>query len=165
MIYFFYVWCVILFLVMISKYIIEALIIWLNDSIYTWKHVISTTEFQTRNVGKLRYANCRTPAECRHTAATEVTEYQHWRNAGCRSRRCWPTPMLGQRRNASWVYIDTHVSTHICTSMQIYWLTINICRHWTGDLHPWRNYISFSFLVLNNNDCIVSIDIQVQKDI
>ena len=42
------------FLVMVSKYVIEVSIIWLNGNIYTGKHLISTTDAQTRNVGKLR---------------------------------------------------------------------------------------------------------------
>ena len=48
------------------------------------------------------YANRRAQTECRHTVATQATEYQCWRDVGCRSRRCRPMPTLGQRRNASW---------------------------------------------------------------
>ena len=66
------------------------------------KHLIPTTDVQTQNIGKLRYANRRAPTKCQHTVATQATEYQRWRDVGCRSRRCRPMPTLGQRRNASW---------------------------------------------------------------
>ena len=100
------VWCVIVFLVMVPKYVIDVLIIWLNDNIYSRNTWFSTTDVQTQNIGKLRYANRRAPTECQHTVATQATEYQRWRDVGCRSRRCRPMPTLGQRRNASWVATD-----------------------------------------------------------
>ena len=103
MIHFVYVWCVIVFLVMVPKYVIDVAIIWLNDNIYSRNTWFPTTDVQTQNIGKPRYANRRAPTECRHTIATQATEYQRWRDVSCRSRRCRPMPTLGQRRNASWV--------------------------------------------------------------
>ena len=103
MIHFVYVWCVIVFLVMVPKYVIDVAIIWLNDNIYSRNTWFPTTDVQTQNIGKPRYANRRAPTECRHTVATQATEYQRWRDVSCRSRRCRPMPTLGQRRNASWV--------------------------------------------------------------
>ena len=102
MIHFVYVWCVIVFLVMVPKYAIDVAIIWLNDNIYSRNTWFPTTDVQTQNIGKPRYANRRAPTECRHTVATQATEYQRWRDVSCRSRRCRPMPTLGQRRNASW---------------------------------------------------------------
>ena len=102
MIHFVYVWCVIVFLVMVPKYVIDVAIIWLNDNIYSRNTWFPTTDVQTQNIGKPRYANSRAPTECRHTVATQATEYQRWRDVSCRSRRCRPMPTLGQRRNASW---------------------------------------------------------------
>ena len=102
MIHFVYVWCVIVFLVMVPKYVIDVAIIWLNDNIYSRNTWFPTTDVQTQNIGKPRYANRRAPTECRHTVATQATEYQRWRDVSCRSRRCRPMPTLGQRRNASW---------------------------------------------------------------
>ena len=114
MIHFVYVWCVIVFLVMVPKYVIDVAIIWLNDNIYSRNTWFPTADVQTQNIGKPRYANCRAPTECRHTVATQATEYQRWRDVSCRSRRCRPMPTLGQRRNASWdVYCCG--STEICT--------------------------------------------------
>ena len=89
---------------MVPKSVIDVSIIWLNDDIYSRNTWFPTTDVQTQNIGKLRYANRRTPTECRHTVATQATEYQRWRDVGCRSRRCRPMPTLGQRRNASWDY-------------------------------------------------------------
>ena len=105
MIHFVYVWCVIVFLVMVPKYVIDVAIIWLNDNIYSRNTWFPTTDVQTQNIGKPRYANRRAPTECRHTVATQATEYQRWRDVSCRSRRCRPMPTLGQRRNASWAPI------------------------------------------------------------
>ena len=102
MIHFVYVWSVIVFLVMVPKYVIDVAIIWLNDNIYSRNTWFPTTDVQTQNIGKPRYANRRAPTECRHTVATQATEYQRWRDVSCRSRRCRPMPTLGQRRNASW---------------------------------------------------------------
>ena len=102
MIHFVYVWCVIVFLVMVPKYVIDVAIIWLNDNIYSRNTWFPTTDVQTQNIGKPRYANRRAPTECRHTVATQATEYQRWRDVSCRSRRCRPMPTLDQRRNASW---------------------------------------------------------------
>ena len=87
---------------MVPKYVIDVSIIWLNDNIYLRNTWFPTTDVQTQNIGKLRYANRRAPTECRHTVATQATEYQRWRDVGCRSRRCRLMPTLGQRRNASW---------------------------------------------------------------
>ena len=87
---------------MVPKYVINVSIIWLSDNIYSRNTWFPTTDVQTQNIGKLRYANRRTPTECRYTVATQATEYQRWRDVGCRSRRCRPMPTLGQRRNASW---------------------------------------------------------------
>ena len=84
------------------KYVIDVSIIWLDDNIYSRNTWFPTTDVQTQNIGKLRYANRRAPTECQHTVATPATEYQRWRDVGCRSRRCRPMPTLGQRRNASW---------------------------------------------------------------
>ena len=86
---------------MVSKCVIEVSIIWLNGNIYTGKHLISTIDVQTRNVGKLRYVKRRAPTECPHRS-NAATECQRWRDVGCRSRRCRPMPTLGQRHKASW---------------------------------------------------------------
>ena len=77
---------------MVPKYVIDVSIIWLNDNIYSRNTWFPTTDVQTQNIGKLRYANRRAPTECQHTVATQATEYQRWRDVGCRSRRCrhWP---------------------------------------------------------------------------
>ena len=87
---------------MVIKYVIIVSIIWLKDNIYSRNTWFPTADVQTQNIGKLRYANRRAPTKCQHTIATQATEYQRWRDVGCRSRRCRPMPTLGQRRNASW---------------------------------------------------------------
>ena len=87
---------------MVPKYVIDVLIIWLNDNIYSRNTWFPTTDVQTQNIGKLRYANRHAPTQCRHNVARQATEYQRWRDVGCRSRRCRPMPTLGQRRNVSW---------------------------------------------------------------
>ena len=115
MIYFVYVWCVIVFLVMVPKYVIDVSIIWLNDNIYSRNTWFPTTDVQTQNIGKPRYVNRRAPTECRHTVATQATEYQRWRDVSCRSRRCRPMPTLGQRRNASWETNYDALMTHHTT--------------------------------------------------
>ena len=94
---------------MVPKSVIDVSIIWLNDDIYSRNTWFPTTDVQTQNIGKLRYANRRTPTECRHTVATQATEYQRWCDVGCRSRRCRPMPTLGQRRNASWDVIVKNI--------------------------------------------------------
>ena len=91
---------------MVPKYVIDVSIIWLNDNINSRNTWFPTTDVQTQNISKLRYANRRTPTECRHTVAMQATEYQCWRDVGSRSRRCRPVPTLGQRRNASWVGLN-----------------------------------------------------------
>ena len=106
MIHFVQVWCVIVFLVMVPKYVIDVSIIWLNGNIYSRNTWFPTTDVQTQNIGKLRYANRRAPTECQHTVATQATEYQRWRDVGFRSRRCRLMPTLGQRRNASWALLQ-----------------------------------------------------------
>ena len=98
---------------MVPKYVIDLSIIWLNDNIYSRNTWFPTTDVQTQNIGKLRYANRRAPTECRHTVATQATEYQRWHDVGCRSRRCRPMPTLGQRRSASWVVAWTAPSHYL----------------------------------------------------
>ena len=44
---------------MVSKCVIEVSLIWLNGNIYMRKHLISTSDVQTRNVGQLRYVALR----------------------------------------------------------------------------------------------------------
>ena len=66
------------------KYVIDVSIIWLNDNIYSRNTWFPTTDVQTQNIGKLRYANRRAPTECRHTVATQATEYQRWRDVRSR---------------------------------------------------------------------------------
>ena len=119
MIHFVQVWCVIVFLVMVPEYVIDGSIIWLNDNIYSRNTWFPTTDVQIQNIGKLRYANRRAPTECQHTVATQATEYQRWRDVGCRSRRCRPMPTLGQRRNASWDSMFKLYQNNSKTSMAI----------------------------------------------
>ena len=122
MIHFVQVWRVIIFLVVVPKYVIDVSIIWFNDNIYSRNTWFPTTDVQTQNIGKLRYANRRAPTECQHTVATQATEYQRWRDVGCRSRRCRPMPTLGQRRNASWVKLGRD----LC-DLDLWPLTLTFC--------------------------------------
>ena len=129
---------------MVPKSVIDVSIIWLNDDIYSRNTWFPTTNVQTQNIGKLRYANRRTPTECRHTVATQATEYQRWRDVGCRSRRCRPMPTLGQCRNASWalrpfkmLQIETNCRTDQATlpCLMIHWmlqlfLAYNVVSQW-----------------------------------
>ena len=135
MIYFVYVWCVIVFLVMVPKYVIDVSIIWLNDNIYSRNTWFPTTDVQTQNIGKPRYANRRAPTECRHTVATQATEYQRWRDVSCRSRRCRPMPMLGQRRNASWDI--TGLGSQMTSSLDDYKVRYDFC----SSCFPWFRVI------------------------
>ena len=59
---------------MVPKYVIDVSIIWLNGNICSRNTWFLTTDVQTQNIGKLRYANRRAPTECRHTVATQATE-------------------------------------------------------------------------------------------
>ena len=51
---------------MVSKYVIDVSIIWLNDNIYSRNTWFPATDVQTQNIDKLRYANRRAPTECPH---------------------------------------------------------------------------------------------------
>ena len=59
---------------MVPKYVIDVSKIWLNDNIYSRNTWFPTTDVQTQNIGKPRYANRRAPTECQHTVATQATE-------------------------------------------------------------------------------------------
>ena len=127
-----------------KKSVINVSIIWLNDDIYSRNTWFPTTDVQTQNIGKLRYANRRAPTECRHTVATQATEYQRWRDVGCRSRRCRPMPTLGKRRNASWavkfeLIENCHFGSPRCLQCFIKKLTILGCVIW--HTNSWSNIL------------------------
>ena len=48
---------------MVPKYVIDVAIIWLNDNIYSRNTWFPTTDVQTQNIGKPRYANRRAPTD------------------------------------------------------------------------------------------------------
>ena len=145
---------------MVPKYVIDVSIIWLNDNIYLRNTWFPTTDVQTQNIGKLRYANRRAPTECRHTVATQATEYQRWHDVGCRSRRCRLMPTLGQRRNASWAgkpYQSCQsVETYLCKMYH----AIQPTLPWTW---LWLCFISPD-IKWSNNYAIYSISLQAREE-
>ena len=126
------------------KSVIDVSIIWLNEDIYSRNTWFPTTDVQTQNIGKLRYMpTVALPTECRHTVATQATEYQRWRDVGCRSRRCRPMPTLGQRRNASWV---RDVISWINYSIML--LSLCIRQRWLYTLRLGQNGCHFADNIL-----------------
>ena len=121
---------------MVSKYVIDISIVWLNDNIYSRNTWFPTTDVQTQNIGKLWYANRRAPTECGHTVATQATEYQRWRDVGCRSRRCRPMPTFGRRRNASWVQFHCFPKSNWRISYQI--IEVGECQQ------IWERYVTLN---------------------